>query len=470
LCSVQGLSRLPKTSYRESYDSNGNATSRNGLGITWASYNHPLIINNSGSGESVQFAYNQNHQRWSAIYTGSAGIETTFFIGDLLEKVNGVGSSDYRHYIYAGGTKVAIYSRTTAGVNTLRYVREDHEGSASAILNNDGTVYAKESFTAFGARRSACTWSGAPTQGQLMKINAVSRHGYTWQMALGWMGLNDMNGRIQDAVTGRFLSADPTIPNAGGTQAFNRYTYVGNNPLSFADPTGFQAVSPNCRDNCLSPGTSYNACLRSARCSAIISGGVSEAITPPSVGSVDGMTVNTGDGSDSSSSINDVQESVDSYMAALNSAVNAAFGGSADDGDSGSGSSGTGGGTSDLPEVVVTGSRSGSSATTISFPQTLMSGFSMLGLKAVQAVFGWVDCAGHRCTATQEVMAFASAPLLVLGGPEMEAAEGIGALTPEIASTFANGEYTATTLTADMTAYRYSGGVSGAYGRFLRTV
>jgi hypothetical protein len=40
-------------------------------------------------------------------------------------------------------------------------------------------------------------------------------------------------------------------------------------------------------------------------------------------------------------------------------------------------------------------------------------------------------------------------------------------LSPEIASTFANGEYTATTLTEEMTAYRYSGGVSSATGRFL---
>jgi hypothetical protein len=45
---------------------------------------------------------------WSAVYSGSSGVETTYFIGDLLEKVSGVGRSfDYCHYIYAGGTKVA---------------------------------------------------------------------------------------------------------------------------------------------------------------------------------------------------------------------------------------------------------------------------------------------------------------------------------------------------------------------------
>jgi hypothetical protein len=68
------------------YDLNGNATSRNGLGITWTSFNHPVLINNSGGGESVQFAYNHKHERWSATLTNSAGVETTYFIGDLMEK------------------------------------------------------------------------------------------------------------------------------------------------------------------------------------------------------------------------------------------------------------------------------------------------------------------------------------------------------------------------------------------------
>jgi len=53
------------------------------------------------------------------------------------------------------------------------------------------------------------------------------------------MGLNDMNGRIQDAVTGRFLSPDPTIPDPGFTQSYNRYSYVNNSPLTLADPSGF---------------------------------------------------------------------------------------------------------------------------------------------------------------------------------------------------------------------------------------
>lgn len=231
------VTQAGNSSYTYSYDANGNVNARNGYTVSWMSFDHPNIINSAG--ESVQFAYNQNHERWRAIYTGSAGVETTYFIGGLLEKVVTAGASDYRHYILAVGAKVAVYSRTSGAINTLRYIREDHQGSVASILNNDGTTYVKESFTAFGNRRSTCTWSDKPTQGNLDKINGVSRRGYTWHTALGAMGLNDMNGRVQDAVTGRFLSPDPYVADPSITQIFNRYSYVRNNPLSYVDPTGF---------------------------------------------------------------------------------------------------------------------------------------------------------------------------------------------------------------------------------------
>ena len=52
-------------------------------------------------------------------------------------------------------------------------------------------------------------------------------------------GLIHMNGRVYDPIIGRFLSADPFIPNPMSTQSFNRYSYVQNNPLSSTDPSGF---------------------------------------------------------------------------------------------------------------------------------------------------------------------------------------------------------------------------------------
>jgi RHS repeat-associated protein len=111
--------------------------------------------------------------------------------------------------------------------------------TVAATVSGPG-VLVSESFTAFGNRRSGETWSGAPSSTDETTINGVSRWGYTGQTQLGVsMGLNHMNGRVQDAITGRFLSPDPNIPDPSNTQSWNRYSYVNNNPLSETDPTGF---------------------------------------------------------------------------------------------------------------------------------------------------------------------------------------------------------------------------------------
>ena len=48
-----------------------------------------------------------------------------------------------------------------------------------------------------------------------------------------------MNGRVYDPLLGRMLSPDAFVQNPSGTQAFNRYSYVMNNPLKYSDPTGY---------------------------------------------------------------------------------------------------------------------------------------------------------------------------------------------------------------------------------------
>ena len=47
-----------------------------------------------------------------------------------------------------------------------------------------------------------------------------------------------MNGRVYDPRLGRFLSPDPIVGDPTSSQSWNLYSYVGNNPLSYVDPTG----------------------------------------------------------------------------------------------------------------------------------------------------------------------------------------------------------------------------------------
>jgi RHS repeat-associated protein len=236
------VTQAGNSSYTYSYDANGNAITRNGYAVNWSSYNYPIAIN--GPGKTLSFAYDPNRQRYRQNYVNGSTTETTMYIGGLLEKVTVGTVVDWRHYIRIGSQTIAVMSRQSSGANTTRYMLEDHQSSVAKITDSSGATYVNESFSAFGARRDPATWSGPCPCPDLAKIAAVSRHGYTGHEAIGGMsmGLNHMNGRVQDAITGRFLSADPYVSEPGNTQNYNRYSYVHNNPLSYIDPSGFDVV------------------------------------------------------------------------------------------------------------------------------------------------------------------------------------------------------------------------------------
>ena len=239
------VTQAGSAAYQYAYDANGNMTSRQGNSITWSSYNYPTGIADSATGESVSFKYNSNRSAWYEQTNGPQGLEQLYSLGPLYNVVQSGGVADYRHYVYAGSEPVAIISRKSTGVNTIYYLLSDHQGSVTAITNSTGGLVVNESFTAYGSRRNPSTWSGTPSSSDLTTIAGVSRRGYTFQEALASMGLNDMVGRVQDAITGRFLSADPYIPDPTDPESYNRYSYTDDSPLTYTDPTGFDK---NCMD------------------------------------------------------------------------------------------------------------------------------------------------------------------------------------------------------------------------------
>jgi RHS repeat-associated protein len=217
------------------YDPNGNMTSGRGATITWTSFNYPASIT-SGT-NTASFSYTPDRQYWRLVSNyASGGSATTIYVGGLLEKVTTSAGTDFRHMIRAGGSTI-IVSRQSTGTNSVHYVTRDHLGSGSAVTNSSGGILVNSSFDAFGKRRGA-NWSGSPSSGDWAAIAGTTRRGYTDHTMLDNLGLIHMNGRVQDPVLGRFASADPNIPGLG-TQHFNRYSYVTNNPLSYSDPSGF---------------------------------------------------------------------------------------------------------------------------------------------------------------------------------------------------------------------------------------
>jgi RHS repeat-associated protein len=216
------------------YDANGNMNSRAGGAITSYSYNLPNQINYNGNTD--QFYYNFNHQRWKQVANYSGTPETVHYVGGLLEVMTRGTVTEYRHQIPAG-TSSAIYTRRTDGTSSTYYATSDHLGSADLVLDSSGNVLARESFTPFGARRGS-NWQSVPSAGDNSVFASTTRKGFTGHEMLDAVGLVHMNGRVYDPNLGRFLSADTVIQSLGTTQSVNSYSYAWNDPLRYTDPSG----------------------------------------------------------------------------------------------------------------------------------------------------------------------------------------------------------------------------------------
>lgn len=228
------------------YDANGNMTSRGGNSISWYSYDLPATINGSG-GVSSQFFYGPDRARYKQIGNYSGGTETTLYIGGVLEKLTTSSHAHFRHQISSPDGLVATYIRRDDLTEHTSYFTKDHLGSVNSISNDSGTTYL--SYDAFGKRRNAATWSGAPPFADMTNVANYSRRGFTEHETLDNLGLIHMNGRVQDPLLGRFISADPFVSDPYNGQTLNRYSYVNNNPLSFTDPSGFVPRREDCDCN-----------------------------------------------------------------------------------------------------------------------------------------------------------------------------------------------------------------------------
>ena len=95
-----------------------------------------------------------------------------------------------------------------------------------ATVNDSGVLENEQRYLPFGQIR---TDIGLITQ---------TDFGYTGQRNSGYTGLMDYKARFYDGSLGRFLQPDSIVPGMGNPQNLNRYSYVGNSPTNFVDPTG----------------------------------------------------------------------------------------------------------------------------------------------------------------------------------------------------------------------------------------
>ena len=220
-----------------SYDANGSMISGAGRTTSWTSFNKPLSIDDSLSGNQTAFVYGPNRSRIQQNSLTDGLTTTTTYIGGSYERRSRLNQPDELvHYIRAGGGTVAIFTEIDDGqalTDKTRYLHKDHLGSVESITDELGAVTEHLSYDAHGKRRLTDWQAGTPA------IPGETPRGFTGHEHLDGVGLIHMNGRVYDPTLGRFLSADPNVQAPSEAQSFNRYSYVNNNPLSYTDPSGF---------------------------------------------------------------------------------------------------------------------------------------------------------------------------------------------------------------------------------------
>ncbi len=230
------------TVYSAAYDADGDMTTRNGYPITWTVDNLPASIASAAGSSTFSYDPDGNRYYQAATFNGN-GTDTTY-IGGLFEVVSTSTTTEYRHNIVADGQIVAVHTIDQSGDAYTDYLHSDHLGSVDVITNDSGNVIQTMSFDAFGMRRDPTNWDYDLSQNTISTLKNYTDRGYTDQEELDSVALVDMNGRVYDPTVGRFISADPTVPDPLFSQAFNRYSYVYNSPLEYTDPSGFSNVNP----------------------------------------------------------------------------------------------------------------------------------------------------------------------------------------------------------------------------------
>lgn len=132
----------------------------------------------------------------------------------------------YRAYAYLGGHMVAQYQN-----NTTYFAMLDHLGSTHILTNYPTpTVYDSIDYTPFG---------------DIFSGTSNTTHKFTGKERDTETNLDYFGARYFSSVQARFLTPDwdakpVTVPYAhfGNPQSLNLYAYVGNNPITLADPDG----------------------------------------------------------------------------------------------------------------------------------------------------------------------------------------------------------------------------------------
>ncbi len=205
------------------YNSIGQVIKVNNNEVKYGSYAKPTFIGNDK--ENVRFIYDADGELlFKSEMSENEELSTYLLSGsELTIKDN----KEIWQHKTDGGALIEILN----GIITNKLLHTDHIGSIIGVYDSSRHLVEAISYSPWGIRASETDLSKSTTS-----------RGFTGHLHLKSLDLIHMKGRIYDPISGRFLSPDPYIQNPYNLQSYNRYSYLWNNPLSGADPTGYFSI------------------------------------------------------------------------------------------------------------------------------------------------------------------------------------------------------------------------------------
>lgn len=143
-----------------------------------------------------------------------------------------------RVYYYSSGKLVAFREIQTGGSHAIHYVHTDHLSGTNITTSLAGVSEQPTPirYTPFGKIRTGS------------QASLLTTRGFTGQLNDAATGLMYYNARYYSPYLNRWLQPDTIVPSPGNPQTLNRFSYVLNQPLVMADPSG-HVPDPHCSGN-----------------------------------------------------------------------------------------------------------------------------------------------------------------------------------------------------------------------------
>ena len=231
------------------YDAVGNMTQSGNRRMSWTAFSKPASIEKLGSANDVlnysRFEYDADLNRSikRSYDENQALVKETIYLGAYetsRTRAAGSESTTHRYRIATEAGTIQIEREHNTKRDKPTYLLSDHLGSTDVIVDAQGNVVQSQAYDAWGMRTTTADDSTGTEYTD--NVNELTTEGYTGHEMDDEIGLINMNARLYDPYIGRFISADPVLPDPADLQAYNRYAYVLNNPMGFIDPTGNSRV------------------------------------------------------------------------------------------------------------------------------------------------------------------------------------------------------------------------------------